>query len=319
VGLLGLKSPLPMPADQLSPLNSVYADLAHRHGGYVDAEKITWRDSAALIALGQVDFAGLVYNSFTPHGVEPGWGVAPPPHSEYSSPANAPLWAMALYYKFLNCGFRLPVSAGTASGVKSVPLGYNRVYVHLPHGFDYGEWFQGLKAGRSFATNGPMLFLSVDGHEPGDSINLPETTGKPPRRLRIHAVAVSIRNIDRLEVVWKGKVIKTVQAAGDVQSLKADFDQDASSGGWFAARAFEKPTETVRFAHTSPVYVRVGQDEGHVADDAKYLLGVVEQQIEFCKTAAYRHEADRQAMLAFFRQAAAVYARLASVQGDGMK
>jgi hypothetical protein len=319
VGLLGLTSPLPIRADQLSPLNSVYAELAHRQGGYVDAEKITWRDSAALIALGQVDFAGLVYNSFTPHGIEPGWGVAPPPHSEYSSPANAPLWAMELYYKFLNCGFKLPVSAGTASGVKSVPLGYNRVYVHLPHGFGYGEWFHGLQAGRSFATNGPMLFLSVDGHEPGDSIDIPETAGKPPRHLRIHAVANSIRSLDRLQVVWKGKVIKTVEATGEAQSLNADFDVDASSSGWFAARAFEKPTETVRFAHTSPVYVHVGQDDGHVADDANYLLGVVEQQIKFCQTAPYPNEADRQVMLAFFRQAAAVYARLASIKGDAKK
>jgi len=309
VGLVGVASPLPIHMDQLSSLNSVYAEMAHRQGGYVDAEKITWRDGAALIALGQVDFAGLVYNSFTPHGIEPGWGIAPPQGSEYSNPANAPLWAMELYYKFLNSGFKLPVSAGTASGVKSVPLGYNRVYVHLPRGFGYREWFQGLKEGRSFATNGPMLFLSVDGHEPGDSIEVPQTAGRS-RRVRVRAEAVSDGNLARLQIVWKGQVIKTVDATGDGQNLKADFEVDAPSSGWFAARAFEKPTQTVRFAHTSPVYVRVGKDDGHVAADAAYLLGMVEQQIKFCETAPYRSEADRQAMLAFFRQAAAVYARL---------
>jgi len=73
VDLLGLHSPLGVNNDQLGPVYTAYTEMTHRQGGYVDAEKITWRDSAALIALGQVDFAGLVYNSFTPHGVEVGW------------------------------------------------------------------------------------------------------------------------------------------------------------------------------------------------------------------------------------------------------
>ena len=313
VGLLALRSPLDLSNDQLGPVNSVYTELAHRQGGYVDAEKITWRDSAALIALGQVDFAGLVYNSFTPHGVEIGWGVNPIEKPEYATLAGAPLWAMDLYYKFLNCGFKLPVSAGTASGVKSVPLGYDRVYVKLSGGFSYHEWFRALKAGRSFATNGPMLFLTVDGHEPGSSIVVPATTGQSPRRLRVHAEVVSIGDLDRLEVIWKGRVVKTVEASGKAQNLGADLEVDAQSSGWFAARAFEKPTETVRFAHTSPVYVQVGRDNGLIADDAKYLLALTEQQIKYCETSSqFRSEANRQAMLAFFRKAEAVYARLAT-------
>jgi hypothetical protein len=312
IGLVGLVSPLGLSNDQLGPVYTVYTKMAHRQGGYVDAEKITWRDSAALIALGQVDFAGLVYNSFTPHGVEVGWGVNPIEKPEYATPAGAPLWAMDLYYKFLNCGFKLPVSAGTASGVKAVPLGYDRVYVKLSGGFSYHEWFRALKAGRSFATNGPMIFLTVNGHEPGNSIVLPATTEKSPGRLKVHADVISIGDLERLEIIWKGHVVKTVEASGKTQNLSADLEVDAQSTGWFAARAFEKPTETVRFAHTSPIYVQVGQDDGHVADDAKYLLALIEQQIKFCESAQFRSEADRQAMLAFFRKAEAVYARLAT-------
>lgn len=313
VGLLALRSPLGVSNKQLGPVYTDYTEMARRQGGYVDAEKITWRDSAALIALGQVDFAGLVYNSFTPHGVEVGWGVNPIEKPEYATPVNAPLWAMDFYYKFLNCGFKLPVSAGTASGVKAVPLGYNRVYVKLAGPFGYNEWFRALKAGRSFATNGPMLFLSVNGREPGDSIALPAAQRKSPPRLKVRAEAISFRDLDRLEIVWKGKIIKTVEAGGTLQKLSIDLEVDAESSGWFAARAFEKPTETVRFAHTSPVYVQVRGDDGIVAADATYLLELIEQQIKFCKTAQFRKEADRQAMLAFFQKAAAVYRRLAGI------
>lgn len=214
VDLLALHSPLGLNSDRLGPVNSVYTELAHRQGGYVDAEKISWRDSAALIALGQVDFAGLVYNSFTPHGVEVGWGVNPIEKPEYATPIGFPLWAMDLYYRFLNCGFKLPVSAGTASGVKAVPLGYDRVYVKLPEGFSYQGWFRALKAGRSFATNGPMLFLTVNGHEPGDSIVLPATTEKSPGRLKVHAEVIALGDLDRLEIIWKGRVVKNGERQG---------------------------------------------------------------------------------------------------------
>jgi len=314
VVLLGLRAPLDLSGFSLGAPNSVYAELVHRQGGYVDAEKITWADSAALVALGQIDFAGLVYNSFSPHGVEPGWGVNPIDKPEYATPAGTPLWAMDLYYMFLNCGFKLPVSAGTASGVKSTPLGYDRVYVRLLGKFGYDEWLRALKAGRSFATNGPMLFLDVNGHEPGGAIVLPAIAKKAAGRLKVHAETISLGNLDRLEIIWKGHIVKTVKANDNVQSLNADFEMDAQESGWFAARAFEQPTETVRFAHTSPVYVQVGGDGGLVADDAKYLLALVERQVKFCETTSrFRNEADRQAMLAFFRKAVAVYARLAGM------
>ena len=317
VDLLGLRSPFELRDDQLGPVYTPYTEKAHSLGGYVDAEKITWRDGAALIALGQIDFAGLAYNSFTPHGVELGWGVNPIDRPEYATVVNWPLWAMDLYYKFLNCGFRLAASAGTASGVKSCPLGYDRVYVELPGGFGYDEWFRALKAGRSFATNGPMLFLTVNGREPGDTISVPNPAGQSAQRLRVQAEALSMSDLDRLEVIWKGKVVKKVEAGDKVQKLSADLEMDARTSGWFAARAFEKPTETVRFAHTSPVYVRVGSDRGLVPDDAKYLLTLVVQQIKYCETSrGFRSDTDRQAMLKMFRDAEAVYARLASSSGN---
>ena len=40
------------------------------------------------------------------------------------------------YYALLDCGFRLRPTAGTASGVHPVPLGFGRVYVRLDGGLD---------------------------------------------------------------------------------------------------------------------------------------------------------------------------------------
>ena len=54
----------------LHPPNDEFARQAHAQGGWVDAEKIVWRDSAALAALGHIDFAGIVYNHFNRQDVE---------------------------------------------------------------------------------------------------------------------------------------------------------------------------------------------------------------------------------------------------------
>src|SRR5204862_1084447 len=73
-----------------------------------------------------------------------------------------------LYYLLLNCGYRLRPTAGTASGVHPVPLGFGRVYVHVGKDFSYGAWVKGLNEGRSFVTTGPMLLAELNGREPGE-------------------------------------------------------------------------------------------------------------------------------------------------------
>jgi hypothetical protein len=316
VDLVALRSPVNFHGYLLYPPNDTFAAEAHRRGGYVDAEKIVWRDVAALVALGDVDFAGVVYNHFNRHNVytetDP-WGMIPKDKPEYATPGGMPLWALEVYYKFLNCGFRLPVSAGSASGVMPSPVGFERVYVHLGKNFGYGEWFAALKAGRSFATNGPMLFLTVNGREPGSTVRI--SSGA---RLEVDAEAGSGGNISRLEIVWKGQVIKTVQATDQVTVPKAHFEIEAKESGWLAARAFEKPAEAVRFAQTSPVYVQVGQDRGIVPEDARFFLNWIDREIKFYENLpAFRSDSDRQAMLEFFRKARAVYERLAAMPTKG--
>lgn len=316
VDLVGLKGPVEFKGYLVSPPNSVFADVAHRQGGYVDAEKITWRDSVALVALGYVDFAGIAYNQFHRHGVyleTDSFGMIPKEKPEYRTPEGMPLWAMDVYYKFLNCGFKLPASAGSASAVFASPLGFDRVYVHLRGQFNYHRWFQDLKAGRSFATNGPILFLTVNGHEPGDTIAGPTGAGRPPVRLRVNAETSTATALDRMEIIWKGKVIKKVAAGARSSKLRASFDFEAHGSGWIAARAFDKPGESVRFAQTSPVYLKVGQDPGIVPEDAKFFLNWIDREISFYQNLPrFRSEPDRQAMLALFRRARKVYERLAA-------
>src|SRR4029450_12020921 len=181
------------------------------------------------------------------------WGMIPKFRSEFDTVAGMPLWSMEVYDPLLNCGFRLPVSAGSASGVKASPLGYNRVYVKVSGPFSYRNWFASLKAGRSFATNGPMLFLSADGQDPGS-----EVAGDGTRAVGIRAEALSPRPLARLEIVSSGQVLRSISEPDGAGRWIVEMEHTFVHNGWVAARAFEPAGKTIRFAHTSPSYVDVG-------------------------------------------------------------
>jgi hypothetical protein len=261
---------IPFEGYRLYPPDAVYCRRAREQGGYIDAEKIVWRDGAALAALGLVDFVGIVHNHFNRQDVEletDRWGMIPKARPEFDTVAGMPLWSMEVYYHLLNCGFRLPVSAGSASGVKASPIGYNRVYVKVSGPFSYQNWFRSLKAGRSFATNGPMLFLSADGQEPGSELRVDGGT----RTVRIHAEALSPRPLARLEIVSSGRVIRRISEPDTKGRWVLDVEQSFEHNGWVVARSFEPAGKTIRFAHTSPIYVNVGNPAPAV-DDARFFL-----------------------------------------------
>lgn len=311
VDLLGLKSPIPFDGYRFFPPNDVYSRQARAQGGWVDAEKILWRDGAALAALGLIDFVGLVHNHFNRHGVEletEPWGMIPKYRPEFNTVAGMPLWSMDVYYRLLNCGFRLAVSAGSASGVKAAPLGYNRVYAKVDAPFSYQRFFQALKTGRSFATNGPMLLLTVNGRQPGSTLRFP---GGAATRLRVRAEAIGIRPLDRMEIVFRGKVIRTLSASEAANAWVLDFTVPLAESGWLAARCFEPAGRTIRFAHTSPVYVQVGSNVPDASADAKFFIEWIDREIAFYqKEPGFREPRHREEMLEFFRKARAVYAKM---------
>ncbi|MBI3665256.1 MAG: carboxypeptidase regulatory-like domain-containing protein, partial [Acidobacteria bacterium] len=169
VVLLNTSSPIDPNMTVLYPLDLEYCRQARAEGGFVDAEKPIWKNVPVNVAFGAIDAIGIVNNHFHPNGVlleAEKFGSMERDSPAYQTPAGFAQWMIDLYYSFLQCGFRIPVSAGSASGVMPVWPGFERVYVHLSGPFSYTRWFQDLKAGRSIATNGPLLEVYVEGQPP---------------------------------------------------------------------------------------------------------------------------------------------------------
>src|SRR5262245_57245202 len=78
-----------------------------------------------------------------------------------------------VWYDVLNAGFRMTATAGTDyPSYDSVP-GQERFYVQAPRPFTYEGWLDGVRRGRTFVTNGPVLDFRVNGQSIGGEIALP--------------------------------------------------------------------------------------------------------------------------------------------------
>ena len=155
-----------------------------------------------------------------------------------------------LYYEFLNLGFKLTAAAGSDMPFAGT-VGEVRVYAYAREPADADSWFEAVRQGRTFVTNGPMLELEVGGAMPGGEV-LVEKDRKVRVRARTWGHPERSRP-SRLEIVRHGQVIRQVHPghAGE-HELRLSFELEAESGYWIAARA--EGADGSR-AHTTPVYV----------------------------------------------------------------
>lgn len=185
---------------------------------------------------------------------------------------------MELWHRLLNCGFRLAISAGTDSFTNVADHytpGGGRVWVHVDGPMDYGAWIRAYKRGRSFASNGPVIFFKLEGAEPGDELRLPAG----PRRVRVKAEVNSQIPLEKVEVVVNGRAV----ISGAAETIDQEITLAESS--WVAVRALGPwhrliLNDTGAFAHTSPVYVYLGEQPIRSREDARFYADWIEQLVE---------------------------------------
>ena len=135
--------------------------------------------------------------------------------------------------------------------------------------------------------------------------------GRKPEKLRIRAEAVTAGSLDRLEIIYKGRVIKTVASHRSSERLVADFEESFNETGWLASRCFERPGKTIRFAHTSPVYLQFGEGASAFSEDVRFFLDWMDRELAYYeKQPGFKAPQHQEEMLSFFRRAKAVYSKL---------
>lgn len=263
---LNHQQPLALSAPPVIPI----VEVAREQGALLDLDKHNWPWSMMLLPVAQVDLfeltnnhvwrAGFYFNRWYAEYVPEYMKIEMNDAGEFTDRGWID-FGLKNYYALLNCGFRIKPSAGTASGVHPVPLGYGRVYVHCGPSFQYDRWIEGLKLGNSFVTTGPMLLITVDGQLPGSEIKFDSDA---PRTLSIKGTAESRVPLEAIDVIINGKVVKELSVSGDhlvEGSYRYPIDTRivVDETGWIAVRCFQTRDHSPNgFAHSSPVHVQFG-------------------------------------------------------------
>jgi Tol biopolymer transport system component len=290
-------------AASLYPANANVADMAHEQGalvGYVhpfDSVPDPAKDDPltselpADVVLGKVDYIEVL--GFSDHK------------------STAEVW-----YKLLNCGFRLPTAAGTdfMGNYASLrgPVGLNRVYAEVKPGpLKIESWLGAIKAGRTFATNGPLLRFSLGGQAIGGEVRL-----EKKQVVRFSAEMNSIVPVDHLQIVCNGKVARELAMNSERNSAHVDGSIPLETSGWCILRAFSDKAEypildLYPYATTSPVYLSVAGAPVRSASDAAYFVAWVDRLISAARSnTSWNTEAEKESVLSMLQEARGKYVKM---------
>jgi hypothetical protein len=211
------------------------------------------RDLPVWLANGKLDAIELIHHHSLRNGVVDNEKDGRPRDKSFFPGARGNgRWSETVYYHVLNCGLHIPPVAGSGSGFNDNPVGTNRVYVFCGNEFSQEAWWDDLKAGRVFVTNGPLLRPMVEGHPPG---NIFPIVAGGSLTLEIGLNLATSVPVEYLQIIKNGTVEAEVRLAEfkDHKGRLPPIHFDDS--GWFLVRAVTSNPKTLQFASSGPYYV----------------------------------------------------------------
>jgi hypothetical protein len=165
-------------------------------------------------------------------------------------------WA---WYEILNTGFRLIPTAGTDYPCLASLPGRERFYTRLDGPLTYEAWLAGVRRGRTFVTNGPILDFRVAGKEMGEEVLL-DRAGAVTIEGRVRFDPKRDR-VDRLELIENGQLTGSFPRLNNAGEISFRLPYQVHQSCWLAIRSRGwRLDETSSFsnkslAHSAPVYL----------------------------------------------------------------
>jgi hypothetical protein len=175
----------------------------------------------------------------------------------------------ALWFAMLNLGCRIAASGSTDAALERIQTlapGDRRVYSKAAQP-TYEAIVAGIRAGRTFATNGGPVFafLSAGDSLPGDTLEA-GSAALGDTLLKVH----TLHPLAKAELYWRGERVRVFPGEGKSgeASFRADLREVAKRDGWFVLRAEDTRGN---WAITSPIHVRAGEPQARPAAHAMIL------------------------------------------------
>ncbi|TLY61851.1 MAG: hypothetical protein E6K52_06840 [Gammaproteobacteria bacterium] len=211
---------------------------------------------------------------------------------DIASGASRPLLqnaAVNVEPRFSPDGQRLAFVSTAFNGFASLrgPVGMNRVYARVPDGrVTPGDFIEAIKRGRTFATNGPLLGLTLGDAAIGDELHFDH----PKPGVAFTARLQSIIPVDHLDLICNGKPVRALIRGKAVVHGDYSGTLDLRQSGWCLLRA---STDGARYpvldnyvyATTSPIYVEVAGQRLRSPADADFFVAWIDRVGE--STGAY--------------------------------
>ena len=186
-------------------------------------------------------------------------------------------WELNIWYHTLNAGYRTKISGETDFPcIYDERVGLGRSYVKQRRAYDYSDWIEGIRDGRSYVSEGKshLIDFEVNGTPAGGEIKL-DKPGRISARLSVGAYlnpsgGEAIRgrrpddkpywDVERariantrtvpVELIVNGRAVarQTVVADGKLRTIA--FDAEIERSSWVAVRILPS-------SHTNPVFVVV--------------------------------------------------------------
>jgi len=235
---------------------------------------------------------------------------------EWSAASRA---GFAPMYALWNNGLKVAAVGGEDSISNlhmSKLVGSQRTYVFTgAKDVNMHAWLDGMRAGRAFVTNGPLVELTVNGSLPGDSVNIAAGGGT----VQVSAKVQSIVPLQKVTLFFNGQPVEDIPLAADRKG--ADFQKTLNVGrsGWYHLRAEGAPADRAPLdtaypqAFTNPVWVIVGNEPVRSRAAADYALRWIDKLQQLAEAwPGWRSALEKKHVYVQFEEARQIYRRLGS-------
>ncbi|MCJ8330983.1 MAG: CehA/McbA family metallohydrolase [Lentisphaeria bacterium] len=206
-----------------------------------------------------------------------------PHHNFY---AGISPYSLSDWYRYLNCGYQLPIVGGTDKMDAKTALGCIRTYTRIRNDeFTYDNWMQAVRQGETFATCGSLLDFSVEGKAMGSSIPMSNKGGTVAVNWKVASCTVPS---SRVELICNGEIIESKSITG--KSATGIWNVRVDRSSWLAllVRGHFPGRPEVITAHSSSVFIACKGSPFFSAADAVTILDQIEGAQAYLETIGVR-------------------------------
>jgi len=166
------------------------------------------------------------------------------------------VYSLSDWYRYLNCGYFVPVVGGTDKMGATRAVGKMRTYTRIPdnRAFSYETWKEAIRSGETFVTCGPLMEFTVEGKPAGARIKTNRSGATVDVTCKLASVTVPMSRVD-LIVNGEIRESKAVRKWEDTVNWSVKIDKSS----WIAilVRGHYRDKPEIIAAHSSPVMVEL--------------------------------------------------------------